>query len=139
MIEFECSPRAAGRLPRGLVIVLALAGAGTMVGGQTRTWAQGDFSELEKGVGHHLSLRSDGVLTLAPKSSELLDTSSPYLWALAEDSKGNLYAGGGTGAKLYRIEHDGKHKVVAEFEGLEIHAIAIDKQDRVYAATSPDG
>ena len=59
--------------------------------------------------------------------------------ALARDSKGNLYTGGGPGAKLYRISPKGEKKTLAELEGLEIHAIAVDAKDRVYAATSPDG
>ncbi len=58
---------------------------------------------------------------------------------MAQDSKGNLYAGGGTGAKLYRIGSDGKGKMMADLDALEIHAIAVDSKDRVYAATSPDG
>jgi len=62
-----------------------------------------------------------------------------YLWALARDSKGVLYAGGGNGAKLYRIPPDGKGKLLADLDALEIHAIAVDSKDRVYAATSPDG
>jgi sugar lactone lactonase YvrE len=118
---------------------LALAGCAALLATQTHVWTQGDYSDFEKGVIKSLSLRSDGVLTLAPRSRELFDTASAYLWALAQDSKGNLYAGGGTGAKLYRIPPDGKGAVIADFEALEIHAIAIDSQDRVYAATSPDG
>ena len=55
------------------------------------------YADFEKGIVKNLSLRSDGLLTLAPRSQELFDTSSAYLWALARDSKGNLYAGGGTG------------------------------------------
>ena len=58
---------------------------------------------------------------------------------MARDSKGNLYAGGGTGAKLFRIAPDGKGKLLADLDALEIHAIAVDSRDRVYAATSPDG
>ena len=71
--------------------------------GETRTWSQSDYADFEKGVIKNLSVRSDGLLTLAPHSHELFDTSTAYLWALARDSKGNLYAGGGTGAKLFRI------------------------------------
>jgi len=100
-------------------------------------WKHTDF---EKGNLKNLSLRSDGLLTLSLHSRRLLlDTSSAYLWALAQDSKGNLYAGGGTSAKLYRIPPDGKGKVLADLHSLEIHAIAVDAKDRVYAATSPDG
>jgi sugar lactone lactonase YvrE len=118
---------------------LLLLAAGTLFAGQTHTWTQGDFSDFEKGVIQNLSLRSDGLLTLAPRSNELFDTGSAYLWAMAQDSKGNLYAGGGTTAKLYRIGADGKGKTVADLGGVEIHAIVVDSKDRVYIATSPDG
>jgi hypothetical protein len=106
---------------------------------QTRTWLQSDYSEFEKGNIKKLSVRSDGRLTLAPASRELLDSSSAYLWALAQDSKGNLYTGGGPEAKLYQISGNGTHKVAAEFAELEIHAIAVDRKDRVYVGTAPDG
>ena len=81
----------------------ALMATAACFAGETRIWTQGDYSDFEKGVIKNLSLRSDGLLTLAPRSRELFDTAAAYLWALAQDSKGNLYAGGGTGAKLYRI------------------------------------
>jgi sugar lactone lactonase YvrE len=106
---------------------------------QTRTWTESDYADFEKGNLKNLSLRSDGLTTLAPQFLEIYDTSSEYLWALARDSKGNLYAGGGPGAKLYRLSPNGDKKTLAELDGLQIQAIAIDAQDRVYAATAPDG
>ncbi|MBZ5618272.1 MAG: hypothetical protein LAQ69_05975 [Acidobacteriia bacterium] len=124
------------RLP---VLLAALAASAALFGSQTRTWSQSDYADFEKGVIKNLSVRSDGLLTLAPHSRELFDTSSAYIWALAQDSKGNLYAGGGTGAKLYRIPPDGKGKMLADLDALEIHAIVVDSKDRVFAATSPDG
>jgi sugar lactone lactonase YvrE len=128
-------------MKRSLMIMGAglVSALGLLCAGETQIWSQSDYSDFEKGVIRHLSVRSDGLLTLAPASHELFDTDSAYLWALARDSQGNLYAGGGTGAKLYRISPDGKGKMIAEFEALEIHAIAVDSRDRVYAATSPDG
>src|ERR1035438_9617834 len=120
-------------------LILLLAASGVLSAGQTRTWTQGEAADFEKGNLKNLSLRSDGRLTLAPMSHELFDTEASYLWALARDSKGNLYAGGGTTAKLYRIPPDGKGKLLADLDALEIHAIAVDSHDRVYAATSPDG
>ena len=107
--------------------------------GQTRTWVETDHSDFEKGILKDLSLRSDGRITLAPRFQELFDSSSAYLWSLARDSKGNLYTGGGPGAKLYRISPSGEKKMLAEFQALEIHAIAIDSNDRVFASSSPDG
>jgi sugar lactone lactonase YvrE len=110
---------------------------------ETKTWLHSSQVDYEKAEVKGLSLRSDGRITLAPAFREIFDSSAPYLWALAEDSKGNLYAGGGgsggSTAKLFQIDAHGKSKVLAELDGLEIHAIAIDKKDRVYAATAPDG
>ena len=117
---------------------LLLLASTALHAGQTRSWTQGESADFEKGVIRNLALRSDGRLSLSPASRELFDSSSAYLWALVQDSKGNLYTGG-AGAKLNRIAPDGKPKLVAEFDALEIHALAIDSRDRVYVATAPDG
>lgn len=110
---------------------------------ETKYWQQGDRSDFEKGSLTHLSLRSDGRLLLAPEFPEIFDSSTPYLWAIAADSKGNLYtAGGGSGSgstKLFVIDPSGKSRTFAELDGLEIHALVVDSKDQVYAATDPDG
>jgi sugar lactone lactonase YvrE len=121
------------------VAALIGLGLGAVYASQTKTWTQGEFADFEKGVIKNLSVRSDGLLTLAPRSHELFDPATAYLWALAQDSKGNLYAGGGTTAKLYRIPPDGKGKMLADLGAVEIHAIVVDSKDRVYVSTSPDG
>ena len=123
--------------------VVALATLGACFAVETRFWAQGDRADFEKGSLHHLSLRSDGRIFLAPELTEIFDSSTPYLWAIAADSKGNLYtAGGGSGsgsAKLFVIDPAGKSRTFAELDGLEIHAVAVDSANQVYAATDPDG
>ena len=118
---------------------LATLAAAALLAGQTKDWSEGEYSDFEKGVLKNLSSRSDGLLTLAPASHELFDPSLAYLWSLAQDSKGNLYAGGGTNAKVYRIAPDGKGKVLAELDGLQVQAVTVDSTGRVYAATAPDG
>jgi sugar lactone lactonase YvrE len=110
---------------------------------ETRTWEQSEQADFERGTLTKLALSSDGRLTPAPVVRELFDASVTFLWAVARDSKGNVYAGGGgiggAKAKLVQIDAAGKSKTFAEIEGLAIQAVAIDRQDRVYAATSPDG
>lgn len=131
-------------MPKKILLTLASLGlAFTCAAVETRFWQQYDPADYEKATLSKLSLRSDGRISLAPTFKEIFDASTSYLWAVAEDSKGNVYAAGGaptaSSAKLFQIDPSGKGKVLAELNGLEIHAIAVDKQDRVYAATSPDG
>src|SRR5713101_3881722 len=116
----------AGRFSIGLFLSIAFLSAG-----ETKSWLQSEYSDFEKGTIKNLSLRSDGLVTLAPQFREVFDSSSAYLWAMADDSAGNLYAGGGPDAKLYRISPGGEKKTLATFDALEVHAIAVDRKDQV--------
>ena len=110
---------------------------------ETQVWEHSEAADFEKGTLHKLSLSSEGRLTPAPVVREMYDPSVSFLWAIARDSKGNLYAGGGSvgssKSKLIVVNPAGQAKTLAELDGMAIQAIAVDKQDRVYAATSPDG
>jgi hypothetical protein len=109
----------------------------------TQLWEQSEQADFEKGTLTKLSLSSDGRLTTAPVLRELHDAATTFLWAVARDSRGNVYAGGGnvggSKSKLIQVDANGAVKTLAELDGMLIQAIAIDRQDRVYAATSPDG
>lgn len=126
-----------------LPLTLAVFAGASAFAVETRSWQQSEMGDFEKGKLSKLSLRNDGRLTLAPVVKELHDASTAYLWAVAQDSKGNTYIGGGsangTSEKLIQVDANGKAKTIAELEGLEIHAIAVDRSDAIYAATSPDG
>lgn len=110
---------------------------------QTKTWSQNEQSDFEKATLKGIALRSDGRLSLSPATKDVFDPSVPFLWAVVQDSKGTVYAaGGGPGGstvKIYRVDAAGAGSTFTDVEGLEIHALAVDKQDRLYAATSPDG
>jgi sugar lactone lactonase YvrE len=125
------------------LLLVALAALATGFAVDTHFWQHGDRSDFESGTLKNLSLRADGRIFLSPEFTEIFDSSTPYLWTLAVDSKGNLYtAGGGTGsgtAKVFVIDRAGKSRAFAELDGLEIHAIVLDSKDEVYAATDPDG
>ena len=124
-------------------LLVALSALATGFAVDTHFWQHGDRADFESGTLKNLSLRADGRIFLAPQFTEIFDSSTPYLWTLAIDSKGNLYtAGGGTGsgtARIFIIDRAGKSRPFAELDGLEIHAIVLDGKDTVYAATDPDG
>ncbi len=125
------------------LLLVATAAMASAFATETHFWIHDDRSDFESGTLKNLSLRADGRIFLAPQFNEVFDSSTPYLWTLAIDSKGNLYtAGGGTGsgtAKIFVIDRNGKSRPFAELDGLEIHAIVLDGKDQVYAATDPDG
>lgn len=101
------------------------------------------MEDFDQGTLQHLSLSSDGRLSVAPRLREIYDSSTAVLWSIARDSKGTIYTGGGSlggsRAKLFVIDPQSRGKLLAELDGIAVQAIAIDRQDRVYAATSPDG
>ena len=129
-------------LLRAAALILFAAAPRLACAVDTRVWEQSDQADFARGTVKHLSIRSDGHVTLAPQSKELDSTGVPYLWAIAQDSKGTLYYAGGapTGAttKIFELPRNGKPKVLAEVTGLEVHALTVDSQDRVYAAVLPD-
>ena len=63
------------------------------------SWLSSSYADFEKGELKGVSVRSDGRITLAPESRELFDSTLAYLWSIAADSHGVIYAGGGPGAQ----------------------------------------
>ncbi len=105
----------------------------------TRTWEQSKFEDLIKGTTKGVAVRSTGGLELAPAFTALSTTPSTYIWSIAADRDGNLYAAAGSPARVYRITPDGKSTVIFEPQELQVQALAVDKGGAIYAATNPDG
>lgn len=105
----------------------------------TRYWRQSDFSQFEKGMAKGVAVRSDGVLTPAPRFESFSDPNLAYLWAMRLDSHGRLFAAGGSNAQVLRFDDTGKPTTVFESPELAAQAIAFDASDNLYVATSPDG
>src|ERR1700675_5213814 len=104
-----------------------------------RTWEQTKSEELTKGTATGIALRSEGGLELAPAFKALATTPSPYIWSIASDPGGNIYAAAGSPARVYRITPDGQSATIFEAQELQVQALVVDKKGIVYAATAPDG
>jgi len=105
----------------------------------TRRWRQSTYDEFLKGNAHGVAVRSDGRLELAPKFTLLADADASYLWSVRVDPKGELYAAGGSPAKVFRFDLSGKPTVVFDSTDLNAQAIAFDAKGALYVGTSPDG
>ncbi|MCI0568632.1 MAG: hypothetical protein L0Z52_10700 [Acidobacteria bacterium] len=105
----------------------------------TQTWKNRTRSEREQGDLNGVSLKADGTLTLGPAFETLASAADPYIWSLARDSKGTLYAGSGNDGKVYRLSKGGKLENFFDSPELEVHALALDAKDNLYVGTSPRG
>ncbi len=105
----------------------------------TRYWKQTDFADFQKGTAKGVAVRSDGKLRPALKFAAFADPNLAYVWALRLNSKGLLYAAGGSDAKVLRFDDAGKPTTVFESAELAAQAIAFDSADNLYVGTSPDG
>ena len=106
----------------------------------TQIWEQQRQKDFESGKIENVSLSSKGELMLAPKLDAFFDdTEEIYIWCLAEDSKGNIYAGTGNKGKIYQITPDGESSLFYDSPEVSIFTLAIDPNDNIYAGTAPDG
>jgi sugar lactone lactonase YvrE len=104
-----------------------------------RFWRLTSYEDFDKGTPKGVALRSDGRLVPAPRTVQFTDPNLAYLWALVADSKGRVYAAGGSTAKVLRLDEKGAATTVFESSELAAQALAVDAQDNLYVATSPDG
>ena len=105
----------------------------------TRTWEQAKFDELTKGTATGIAIRNAGGLELAPTFKSLYTTPSTYIWAMAADDAGIVYAAAGAPARVYRITPDGKATIIFEPKELQVQTLQTGPGGIIYAATAPDG
>src|ERR1700730_3565925 len=105
----------------------------------TRTWEQSKFEELIKGTATGVAIRSSGGLELAPAFRTLCATPSTYIWAIAADDAGNVYAATGAPARVYRITPGGQVTIIFEPQELQVQTLQVQVGGIIYAATAPDG
>jgi outer membrane protein assembly factor BamB len=120
----------------GAIVLLAALPA---LSEHTRWWRQASFEDFDKGTAKGVAVRSDGKLFLAPRFAEFADANLAYLLQIRADSKGNLYAAGGSNAKVLRIDPNGKTTSVFESSELAAQALALDAAGNLFVGTSPDG
>jgi sugar lactone lactonase YvrE len=124
--------------------VAILFGAQTAPAVTPVLWTTETLDDFEHGKPDGVAIGAAGDLTLSPALTSLnvpaLDSSAdPFLWSLALDSKGTLYAGGGKSGSVYRVPKNGAGSVWFETGDLAVHALAVDRGDVLYAGTLPQG
>ena len=116
----------------------ALAVAATASAAQPQFWRIEGARDFLQGESKGLSVDSEGRVRLAPVTKQLFSPETPYVWALARDGKGVLYAGTGNDGKVFRIQGE-TGTLFYDAPELEVHALAVGPDGRVYVGTSPEG
>jgi len=127
------------RLILTCLLAMGLIAPALVYAEHTHFWRQSDYSDFEKGTAKGVAIRSDGKLIPAPQFAAFSDPNLMYLWALRTDSRGRVYAAGGSDAKVLRFDDPAKPTTVFEAPELSAQTIAFDAHDNLYVGTSPDG
>src|ERR1700757_2591999 len=105
----------------------------------TRVWKETGYDDFERGTARGIAIRSTGQLELAPAFKSIYTSPSTFIWGIAADKDGVVYAATGAPARVYRVTPDGKSSVIFEPKELQVQAIVLAKDGTIYAATAPDG
>ena len=85
------------------LVAAIVFGAVPAFAGEPIIWDIGSRADLLKGEAHGISISDTGVVTLAPKATEIFNTEQAYVWSTAIDVAGNVYLGTGHDGKLFRV------------------------------------
>jgi len=99
------------------------------------------MEEFEKGTPQGVAIESDGHLRQTVGLTELLTTPSTFVWSLAVDKAGVVYAATGTPASVLRLAGQQGEKPFTLFEtrDLNVQALCFGPDGTLYAATMPGG
>ncbi len=72
-------------------------------------------------------------------SSVFFDPKTKYIWALALDREGHLYAATGDHGEIFRVDKDGKGELFFKSDEAHIRALAFDRQGNLIAGSDGSG
>src|SRR5437899_1639132 len=102
-----------------IVLFLVLLAAPAAFCEGTQVWKQSSYDEFAKGTAKGVAMRSDGTIELAPSFRQLYVTPSTYIWAIAADREGNVFAAAGSPSRVYRVTLSGQATVVFQPQELQ--------------------
>jgi hypothetical protein len=122
------------------LLLSALAVLSTpLLAAKVSTWRHSTASDFEKTALVGSVVTNTGRVTLARRQVALASLSSAYVWDLAEDDAGNLYAAVADPGKILQIAPDGAVNTLWESSEAQAFAVAVGGDGVVYAGTGPGG
>ena len=110
-----------------------------LLGVSTSFWTDNSIQDFEKGKLDGLSINENGQLYLAPKSTTLLKKDDLFIWDIVKLKDGSIFTATGINGKIYKINKNGESGLFKKLEAMSVTALAVSKNNKLYAATSPNG
>jgi hypothetical protein len=123
----------------GLAAAVVVAATTFLSASTPAFWTVSTQVDFLKGDVTNLSIDADGRVFLGPATSQLAETSAPFLWTLMAGADGALFAGTGNEGKVLKIARDGKTSEFFDAPEMEVHALAPAPNGGLYVGSSPDG
>lgn len=121
-------------------VALACTAVATLAAATPSFWQVSTQADLLKGeVVANIAIDSDGRLALGPTNETLASTTQAALWAIVSNGQGGYFVGTGNDGEVLEIDAGGQTRVVFDAEELQVHALAVDEDGRLFIGTSPDG
>ena len=123
----------------GVCVAAALAATAVLSASAPTFWTVSTQADFLKGDVDNLSIDSDGRIFLGPATTQIAETSAPFLWTILAGPDGTLWAGTGNEGQVLKIGRDGKTSNFFDATEMEVHALALAPGGGLYVGTSPDG
>jgi hypothetical protein len=112
----------------------------TIVGRSAQIWRQETAQDFALGKLNNATVTSANELRLSLSLKPLAQSTSSYIWSMAQDHNGTLYAGTGDEGIIYKVDTGGTMLPYYHTGELEVTSLAYDALNgHLYAGTSPHG
>ncbi|MGR3176487.1 MAG: hypothetical protein ACUZ8E_00335 [Candidatus Anammoxibacter sp.] len=106
----------------------------------TKFWKQNEYKDFSLGNVNNIALYHNGDVILAPKTEDISGINASYVWCLAKDQYGNVFAGTGNPGVVYKITEQKKAIEIFRLpEGMHVQSMVTDNNGNIYVGTSPKG
>jgi sugar lactone lactonase YvrE len=122
-----------------IAAALAVAAAATAHAVSPKYWIHDTAEDFLRGETDGVSITGEGSLRLAPPTEVLAEREEPYIWDFARDPRdGRVYLGTGDEGWIVRVDGS-RAESFFRCDALEVVAVAVDGNGRVFAGTAPEG